>query len=42
MDKREINLMRRLYPHYQRAYDLAMRLKVDSDRSNLLEKAVSG
>jgi len=40
VDKREINLMRRLYPHYQRAYDLAMRLKVDSDRSSLLENAV--
>lgn len=40
VEKREINLMRRLYPHYQRAYDLTMRLKGASDRSNLLENAV--
>jgi DNA-binding CsgD family transcriptional regulator len=40
VEKREINLMRRLYPHYQRAYDLAMRLKGASDRSGLLENAV--
>jgi len=40
VEKREINLMRRLYPHYQRAYDLTTRLKGASDRSNLLENAV--
>src|SRR6478672_9343685 len=38
--KREVNLMQRLFPHYQRAYDLSMRLKGASDRSGLLENAV--
>ena len=38
--EREISLMRRLYPHCQRAYDLAMRLKGASDRSGSLENAV--
>jgi hypothetical protein len=40
VEKREINLMRRLFPHYQRAYHLATRLKGASDRSGLLENAV--
>jgi DNA-binding CsgD family transcriptional regulator len=40
VEKREINLMRRLFPHYQRAYHLATRLKGVSDRTGLLENAV--
>lgn len=40
VEKREINLMRRLRPHYQRAFDLATRLKGVSDRTGLLENAV--
>jgi DNA-binding CsgD family transcriptional regulator len=40
VDKREIALMRRLYPHYQRAHDLATRLKIISSDRMVLENAL--
>lgn len=39
-DKREIALMQRLVPHYQRAYDVGARLKTVADRSGVLENAL--
>ena len=39
VDKREIALMGRLYPHFQRSYDLAKRLKVAERRWTVLENA---
>lgn len=40
VDKREIALMRRLYPHYRRAYDVAAHLRSDGDHTGILEKAL--
>ncbi len=39
-DKRQIALMGRLYPHYQRAYDLAARLRTVADRNGVLENTL--
>lgn len=38
--KREIALMQRLCPHYQRAYDVATRLRTAGDRGGVLENAL--
>ena len=40
VDKREIMLMQRLCPHYQRAYDMARRLKLCTERSKVFEDAI--
>ena len=40
VDKREIALMQRLCPHYQRAYDVATRLRTAGDRGGVLENAL--
>jgi DNA-binding CsgD family transcriptional regulator len=40
VDKREISLMRRLCPHYQRAHDVATRLRTAGDRGGVLENAL--
>jgi DNA-binding CsgD family transcriptional regulator len=37
---REITLMRRLYPHYRRAYDVAAHLRYDGNRTGILENAL--
>ncbi|MGB6349188.1 MAG: LuxR family transcriptional regulator [Pseudolabrys sp.] len=37
---REITLMRRLYPHYRRAYDVAAHLRYDGDHAGILENAL--
>ena len=42
VDKREITLMRRLCPHYQRAYDMARRLKTCTERSKYLKMRLNG
>ena len=39
-DKREISLMRRLSPRYQRAHDVATRLRTAGDRGGVLENAL--
>jgi len=39
-DKRQIALMGRLYPHYQRAYDVSTRLRTVADRSGVLENTL--
>jgi len=40
VDKREIALLRRLYPHYRRAYDVATHLRCDCDHTGILENAL--
>ncbi|MGA7003988.1 MAG: helix-turn-helix transcriptional regulator [Pseudolabrys sp.] len=40
VDKREIALMQRLCPHYQRAHDVATRLRTAGDRGGVLENAL--
>jgi DNA-binding CsgD family transcriptional regulator len=40
VDKREIALMQRLVPHYQRAHDVALRLQTAGDRSGVLENTL--
>src|SRR6478672_13051832 len=40
VDKREIALMRRLCPHYQRAQDVATRLRTVGERGGVLENAL--
>ena len=40
VSKREIALMRRLCPHYQRSYQVAARLKFDGERGGILENAL--
>jgi DNA-binding CsgD family transcriptional regulator len=40
VDNREIALMRRLFPHYQRAHDMMTRLKVAGDHRGLLENTL--
>jgi len=40
VDKREIATLGRLYPHFQRAYDLATRLIKAGDRRGVLENAL--
>jgi len=40
VDKREIALMLRLAPHYQRAHDVAARLRKSGDRGGVLESAL--
>jgi DNA-binding CsgD family transcriptional regulator/PAS domain-containing protein len=41
VDDREIELMRRVAPHYQRAYDTSTRLRVASDQQSTLENALN-
>jgi PAS domain-containing protein len=38
--EREISLMQRLCPHFQRAYDMRTRLKAARNRENALENAL--
>jgi DNA-binding CsgD family transcriptional regulator/PAS domain-containing protein len=40
VENREILLMRRLYPHFRRSYDMRARLKVDNSRDDVLENAL--
>ncbi len=40
VDNREVALMQRLFPHYQRAHDMMTRLKVAGDGRNLLENTL--
>jgi DNA-binding CsgD family transcriptional regulator len=40
VDKREISLMRRLSTHYQRAHDVATRLRTAGDREGVLENTL--
>ncbi len=40
VDKREIALMHRLCPHYQRAHDMARRLRTAADRGKAFEDAI--
>jgi DNA-binding CsgD family transcriptional regulator/PAS domain-containing protein len=40
VDQREILLMQRLYPHFQKSYDMRAKLKIQSSRHDVLENAL--
>jgi DNA-binding CsgD family transcriptional regulator/PAS domain-containing protein len=40
VENREILLMQRLYPHFQRSYDMRAKLKVENSRDDVLENAL--